>query len=419
MVMLKCVACFGVYGALRRAEICELKCTDVKIYEDHILIKVPPKKTQKKRTFILPKLSTDLICPVFYFKKYMEVRKDKDQARLFIRISKRKNGFDSCFNQPIGVNTIGTFPNEIARWLNLSDPHQFTGHTFRRTAATLLAEEGGSLFQIKRLGGWKGNAVVEGYIDSTTRSQIQIANLISSDQSGNTPQNPITKRNINLESHQNEVDELERILTPQDFEYMIEKIMRPTPINNTNILIDKNFNNIKNQTPHTTRNRTLNETPTIDQLFDLSNESTVDQFQDQPDLDLTSTIMDYQVHDISFLNNSESEINNNNLMFEGSLSLSPMSSPVKTTVSTPLSCPNSPLANPNKSPQESPQMSQYNSFSSPRSINNDQKRSNESSPSRSKFDQQPTNNLKDTNKTFNIKKCKHFTFNIYTTPNNS
>lgn len=44
----------------------------------------------------------------------------------------------------------------------LSNPDQFTGHSFRRTSATLLADGGGDITDLKRHGGWKSPATVDG-----------------------------------------------------------------------------------------------------------------------------------------------------------------------------------------------------------------------------------------------------------------
>ncbi|KAJ8968746.1 hypothetical protein NQ317_004450 [Molorchus minor] len=47
----------------------------------------------------------------------------------------------------------------------LPNPEIYTGHSFRRSSATLLANSGEGLTDIKRLGGWKSTTVAEGYIE--------------------------------------------------------------------------------------------------------------------------------------------------------------------------------------------------------------------------------------------------------------
>ena len=56
-------------------------------------------------------------------------------------------------------------PNVIASFLKLTNPELYnTGHSFRRTSATLLIEAGGDITAVKKLGGWKSTTVAEGYI---------------------------------------------------------------------------------------------------------------------------------------------------------------------------------------------------------------------------------------------------------------
>jgi len=64
-----------------------------------------------------------------------------------------KNG--KCAKQVIGKNKIENMPKEIAKYLNLPDPQAYTGHSIRRTSATLLDDSGGDITTPKRHGGWK------------------------------------------------------------------------------------------------------------------------------------------------------------------------------------------------------------------------------------------------------------------------
>lgn len=193
---------------MRRAEIVALTKSHIKINEDSLIVDVPPTKTQKKRSFMLPEHSDPRLCPVKYLTKYLQIRKDKGHSRMFLRITS-KNGVDQVFNSPLGIHTIAKYPTEIAKYLNLANPSLYTGHTFRRTSATLVAEEGASLVQIKRLGGWKSTSVAEGYIDNTNRSRRQIANLISNDTGSNETRyyNPI----IEILTQQKDLDQIKNI----------------------------------------------------------------------------------------------------------------------------------------------------------------------------------------------------------------
>jgi integrase len=59
--------------------------------------------------------------------------------------------------------------------VKLQNPEEFTGHCFRRTSTTFLADAGANLSNIKRHGGWKSTSVAEGYIENSIQNKINIA----------------------------------------------------------------------------------------------------------------------------------------------------------------------------------------------------------------------------------------------------
>ena len=86
-------------------------------------------------------------------------------SRFFLNF---KNG--RCTQQVIGKNKICLTPQKIARYLNLEDPESYTGHSFRRTSATLLADFGADMKSIKPHSGWK-SGFVEGYIGDSIKNK--------------------------------------------------------------------------------------------------------------------------------------------------------------------------------------------------------------------------------------------------------
>ena len=61
-----------------------------------------------------------------------------------------KNGVGT--NRPTGVNMVDTYPNIVAKKLNLEG--NFSGHCFRRSSATILADSGADLLTLKRHSRW-------------------------------------------------------------------------------------------------------------------------------------------------------------------------------------------------------------------------------------------------------------------------
>ena len=79
-----------------------------------------------------------------------------------------------CTRQPIGRHNVGETPQIIASYLGLPNANRYTGHCFRRTAATLLSESGASMQQIKQLGRWRSDMIAQGYIEDSIRNKQQI-----------------------------------------------------------------------------------------------------------------------------------------------------------------------------------------------------------------------------------------------------
>ena len=95
--------------------------------------------------------------------------------RFFLQYFKGK-----CTRQPIGINKFGAMPKDIALYLMLPNAEKFTGHSFRRTSATLLVDAGADITALKRHGGWKSNSVAEGYIADSLTNKKSIYKQITS-----------------------------------------------------------------------------------------------------------------------------------------------------------------------------------------------------------------------------------------------
>jgi len=80
--------------------------------------------------------------------------------------------------QATGINTIKKLPQKIAQTLKLKGDHLYTGHSFRRTAATMLTEGGASLLQLKQFRRWKSDTVAQKYIDSSVDLKTTISSKL-------------------------------------------------------------------------------------------------------------------------------------------------------------------------------------------------------------------------------------------------
>lgn len=187
-LFLKVVAICGIFGSCRRCELCDLRLHDIKEEGSVLLITIRPSKTVKARRFTVA--DSDGISYVRLVKQYLSLRpQNVSTDRVFLRYDKGK-----CTNQVVGINTFGSCPLQIARYLKLDDPEKYTGHAFRRTSATIMANSGMTIDQIQRQVGWKSAAVATGYVEESISSKKNVSNIIGSAISGS--ETSLTSENV-------------------------------------------------------------------------------------------------------------------------------------------------------------------------------------------------------------------------------
>ena len=141
---------------------------NVQDHKSFLFITLPKTKTKIVRIFT--------VVGEFYTiaKRYMEIRpKNSKTNRFFLTYRTGK-----CVLQPLGINKVGSVPQEIAKFLKLENPHLYTGHAFRRSSATILVDAGGDITTLKRHGGWKSNTVAEAYIEESLTNKKAIGHRI-------------------------------------------------------------------------------------------------------------------------------------------------------------------------------------------------------------------------------------------------
>lgn len=184
---------FGISGACRREELAHMSIDDIEDMGSAILVKIPENKTNKPRSFTVTGDCVQI------YRKYAALRPAGVTERRFF-LSYR-NG--KCTKQVVGLHKIGGIPKEIALFLNLQNAHEYTGHCFRRTSATLLVDAGADLTALKRHGGWKSSSVAEGYIDDSIANKIEVANkILNTDTS--LPGMSASKSNLHLRTTRTE-----------------------------------------------------------------------------------------------------------------------------------------------------------------------------------------------------------------------
>lgn len=129
----------------------------------------------------------------------------------------------------MGRHTIALVPNAIATFLGLQDAERYTGHAFRRTSATWLADagmlvlrsffffafiliyywllfffSGADRLTLKRHGRWSSDACTEGYLANSKSLKISVASML---------QNCSSPDNKNINNNKSEI--FNKPATPQ------------------------------------------------------------------------------------------------------------------------------------------------------------------------------------------------------------
>ena len=79
---------------------------------------------------------------------------------------------DIFIQSPMGKNYLSNVPHEMAMRLSLENPANYTFHSYRRSAATMAANEGASGLQMQQHFGWKNVHMAQEYI-STSKVAIK------------------------------------------------------------------------------------------------------------------------------------------------------------------------------------------------------------------------------------------------------
>lgn len=164
----------GIAGACRCNEVTYLKVDDVQDKGAYLYVTIPDTKTYVSRSFAVMEEGFS-VNAVDLCRRYMSLRPASfgHQGRFFLRYANGK-----CTSQVVGINTMSRIPAAVASFLQLPDASSYSGHSLRRSSATLLANAGADLVAIKRFGGWKSSKVAEGYIDDSLSSKIKAAKMI-------------------------------------------------------------------------------------------------------------------------------------------------------------------------------------------------------------------------------------------------
>ena len=78
----------------------------------------------------------------------------------------------------MGKNTLHEVGIRIAEYLGLEDPQDYTGHTFRRSAATKCADEGATTLELRGIFGWGSDKMPSTYIANSVAKMNKQAKML-------------------------------------------------------------------------------------------------------------------------------------------------------------------------------------------------------------------------------------------------
>ena len=189
----KAVASNATSGGLRISEVVATKFEDL-TYADKksnitAIISVETKtQAPNVHSYIVP-MTESKRSPAQNMLDYIDalnLSEKERKGRLFRSYDERNSKFSK---RPLGKNTAAKIPFEIATFLGLPNPELYTGHAFRRSAATILADEGATVNQLKRFGRWKSDTVCASYVDNSKKARTDAAMMLA----GPTTNQPATQ----------------------------------------------------------------------------------------------------------------------------------------------------------------------------------------------------------------------------------
>ena len=186
MLMVKLAMAFGYYGTLRTAsEMTTIRWESIKKTHEGYWVSFQAAKTRKTTTqiadFLLPKLDDQSICPCVILESYRDcLPTDRKLPGVFRTYRVTKGGKGTFIHSQLGQNSISKFGIEVATFLELSNPSSYTGHCWRRTSATAMADAGASIEQLKTAGRWRSTTAAEGYLANSKLGKRTRADLLTS-----------------------------------------------------------------------------------------------------------------------------------------------------------------------------------------------------------------------------------------------
>jgi integrase len=212
------------YGLCRTDDLLKIKCTDLykernetgdefytvkyeaKIYDeddeylDEAMYLGAGKNAVEKRKNTTEPFTFDL--PTSLTKEidtYLSMIPERVKNDRLIKNANKSASLKKKYSQRTGQKTIMEWGRTYAKMLKKSNFNDYTSHTWRRTGATTLADEGISEVALKRAGHWKSAKAALVYVGGSKRSRQEQMSLLNCE----SPRKKCNNTSNNVKPHDN------------------------------------------------------------------------------------------------------------------------------------------------------------------------------------------------------------------------
>ena len=140
----------------RKDKLVHMLIEDIDDVDSFFKVTIPNTETKIARIFTISKGNIEGINMVSIVRKYISLEW-------------------TVYPSTYGYKRTGRSSKKNAKFLNLQNPEQYTGHCFRRSSASLLADAGVDLLTLKRHGGLKSSSVAENYVEQSIENKKEIS----------------------------------------------------------------------------------------------------------------------------------------------------------------------------------------------------------------------------------------------------
>ena len=172
--MKKMALIFGLSGGLRVDELTHLKRDDITVVaQGYLKVTIQDSKTGPRK-FVVHTHEEKHLNAVEMYQHYLKMLPTGIKSdRVWLRMENGK-----IQDRPLGKNNMAEISKEIARFLKLPNPEDYTSHSIRRSGSTILAEAGFSTEALRQYGGWKNASTAQIYIENTESNKKRLAESV-------------------------------------------------------------------------------------------------------------------------------------------------------------------------------------------------------------------------------------------------